>query len=123
MSRLFAQQEPAENARQTLEGVVERIVYSHPESGWTVLKLARAGGGRLTVVGRLPGLQPGESVRFSGSWKLDRKYGRQFEAVSYLALRPETRDGMQRYLGSGLIEGVGPVMAERLVEKFGLDTL
>ena len=123
MSRLFPQEEPAEDARQTLEGTVERIVYSHPESGWTVLKVARAGGGKLTVVGRLPGLQPGETARFTGGWKLDRKYGRQFEASSYLALRPETRDGMRKYLGSGLVEGIGKVMAERLVDRFGVETL
>ena len=123
MSRLFPQEEPAEDARETVEAVVERVVYSHPESGWTVLKAKRSGGGKLTVVGRLPGLQPGERARFSGGWKLDRKYGRQFEAASYLALKPETRGGMKRYLGSGLVEGIGEVMAERLVDRFGLETL
>ena len=123
MTRLFPQDRPSEEVPQTLEGVVERIVYSHPDSGWTVLRLSRRGGGKLTVVGRLPGLQPGEAARFTGRWKLDRKYGRQFEAASYLALRPETRDGMRRYLGSGLIEGIGKVMARRLVDQFGLETL
>jgi exodeoxyribonuclease V alpha subunit len=123
MTRLFPQDRPSEEVPQTLEGVVERIVYSHPDSGWTVLRLSRRGGGKLTVVGRLPGLQPGEAARFTGRWKLDRKYGRQFEAASYLALRPETRDGMRRYLGSGLIEGIGKVMARRLVDRFGLETL
>ncbi len=124
MTRLFPQDEPSNEARQTLEGVVERLVYSHPESGWTVLRVRRAGGGpKLTVVGRLPGLQPGETARFTGRWKLDRKYGRQFEAASFLALRPETRDGMKRYLGSGLIEGIGKEMARRLVDRFGVETL
>ena len=122
MARLFSQEEPAGDERQTLEGVVERVVYSHPDSGWTVLRVSR-GRRKLTVVGRLPGLGPGETARFSGSWKLDRKYGRQFEAASYLALRPETRDGMRKYLGSGLVEGIGEVMAGRLVDRFGLETL
>jgi exodeoxyribonuclease V alpha subunit len=124
MTRLFSQDEPPDEARQTLEGVVERIVYSHPESGWTVLRVTRGGGGsKLSVVGRMPGLQPGETARFTGRWRLDRKYGRQFEAASYLALRPETREGMKRYLGSGLIEGIGKEMARRLVERFGVETL
>jgi exodeoxyribonuclease V alpha subunit len=124
MTRLFPQEEPPPEVRQTLEGVVERIVYSHPDSGWTVLRLSpSAGGGKTTVVGRLPGLRPGEAARFAGRWKLDRKYGRQFEAVSYLALRPETRGGMKKYLGSGLIAGIGKVMARRLVDHFGVETL
>ena len=123
MTRLFPQDDPSDEARQTLEGVVQRIIYSHPESGWTVLRVSRRGAGKLTVVGRLPGLRPGETARFSGSWKLDRKYGRQFAAASYLALRPETRDGLQKYLGSGLVEGIGKVMARRLVGRFGLETL
>ena len=123
MATLFPKERPPDEARQTLEGVVERVVYSHPDSGWTVLRVSRAGGGKLTVVGRLPGLQPGEAARFSGGWKLDRKYGRQFEAASYLALRPETREGMKKYLGSGLVEGIGKVMAQRLVDRFGVETL
>ncbi len=124
MTQLFPQDEPSQEARLTLEGVVERIVYSHPDTGWTVLRVSPAGSpAKLTVVGRLPGLQPGEAARFAGQWKLDRKYGRQFAAASYLALRPETRDGMRKYLGSGLVEGIGKVMAERLVDRFGLATL
>ncbi len=123
MTRLFPHGEPSEDARQTLEGVVERVVYSHPDSGWTVLRVSRRGAGKLTVVGRLPGLRTGEAARFTGRWKLDRKYGRQFEAASYLALRPETRAGMKKYLGSGLVEGIGKVMAQRLVDRFGLETL
>ena len=124
MARLFPQKEPSKEERQTLEGVVERIVYSHPDSGWTVLRITRVGGSaKASVVGRLPGLQPGETVRFSGRWKLDHKYGRQFDAASYLALRPETRGGMKKYLGSGLVEGIGKVMAERLVDRFGVETL
>ena len=124
MAGLFPHDEPQDEDRQTLEGVVERVVYSHPESGWTVLRVKRPGrAAKLTVVGRLPGLQPGETARFAGQWKLDRKFGRQFQAASYLALRPETRDGMKKYLGSGLIEGIGEVMAQRLVDRFGVATL
>ena len=123
MSRLFSEDREPEGGEH-LEGVVERLVYDNAESGWTVLRLSPAGGGpRATVVGRLPGLRPGESVRLSGRWTLDRKYGRQFAATSYLALRPETRHGLEKYLGSGLVEGIGKVMASRLVERFGLETL
>ena len=105
------------SADDTVEGVVERIVYSNEENAWTVVRLMVRGKGGVTAVGNLLGVQPGESLRLSGRWVTDRKYGRQFAAASYLALRPETRQGMTRYLGSGLIEGIGRVMAERLVAR------
>ena len=105
MTRLFPQEEPPPEVRQTLEGVVERIVYSHPDSGWTVLKITRVGGSaKASVVGRLPGLQPGETVRFSGRWKLDRKYGRQFDA----AVLPVRRAVALRHVGSLLHPGSRP---------------
>jgi exodeoxyribonuclease V alpha subunit len=113
----------AEAAPESLDAVVERVVFQSEESGWAVLRVRREGGPTSTAVGRLFGLQPGERVRLSGEWQDDRKYGRQFRALSYLSLLPETLEGIQRYLGSGLVPGIGPVMAERLVEKFGLDTL
>ncbi len=122
MSDLFGEPQQPE-AAESLEGVVERLVYSNAESGWTVLRLRPERGRVATVVGRLPGLQPGETARFRGRWVNDRRWGRQFAAASYLALRPETREGLARYLGSGLIAGVGEVMARRLVERFGMATL
>lgn len=110
-------------AQESLEATVERVVYQSEESGWGVLRVSRENGITATAVGRLHGLQPGERVRLTGSWEEDRKYGKQFRVLSYLSLLPQTVDGIRRYLGSGLVPGIGPVMAERLVAKFGLDTL
>ncbi len=110
-------------AAESLTGVVERVVYADPESAWSVLRLRAPGDRGFTAVGRLLGLQPGEELRLTGRWVKDRKYGRQFTVSSYLVRRPETLDGIERYLASGLIHGVGKVMAKRLVAAFGLQTL
>ncbi len=106
-----------------VEGTVQRVVYASEASGWTVLRLAVVGRGTVTAVGRLPAIQPGERLRLTGSWEEDRKYGRQFRAESYLSLKPSTMEGIERYLGSGMVPGIGKVMAGRLVAQFGLDTL
>ncbi|MEE8526800.1 MAG: ATP-dependent RecD-like DNA helicase [Thermoanaerobaculia bacterium] len=108
---------------ESIEGVVERIVYSNEENAWTVLRLFVRGKGELTAVGNLLGVQPGESLRLSGRWVKDRKYGRQFQAESYLTVKPATFVGIEKYLGSGLIRGIGQTMARRLVQRFGLETL
>jgi exodeoxyribonuclease V alpha subunit len=108
---------------ESIEGAVERIVYSNEENAWTVLRLFVRGKGELTAVGNLLGVQPGESLRLTGRWVKDRKYGRQFQAESYLTVKPATFVGIEKYLGSGLIRGIGATMARRLVQRFGLETL
>ena len=108
----------------TLAGQVQRIVYTDPRSGWAVIRfLPSDGGARVTAVGALYGVQPGERLRLTGEWEQDRKFGRQFRVDTYLSLLPSTEQGIERYLGSGLIPGIGQVMAGRLVETFGLQTL
>ena len=108
----------------SLDGVVQRVVYTDKESGWTVLRLELGSGRRsATVVGPLFDVHPGQTVNVTGEWVEDPKYGRQFRATSYLTLQPQTLDGLESYLGSGLIPGVGKVMASRMVTRFGLDTL
>ena len=108
----------------SIEGVVKKVVYANEESGWSVLRFTPSKGrAPATVVGPLFGTQPGETLRISGQWVEDPKYGRQFRAQTYLSLQPQTLDGLESYLGSGLIPGVGKVMAQRLVKRFGLDTL
>jgi exodeoxyribonuclease V alpha subunit len=104
---------------------LERITYANEETGYTVARVAtaRSGGDLLTVVGNLLGVQPGESLRLQGRWKSHHQYGRQFEVVSYTTVLPATIQGIKRYLGSGLIKGIGPKMAERIVSHFALDTL
>jgi exodeoxyribonuclease V alpha subunit len=107
----------------TLEGVVDRIVYANEETGWSVLRLVVRGRGQVTAVGNLVGVQPGESLRLSGHWGRDRKYGDQFRVDTYLTVQPSTFIGIEKYLSSGLVKGIGPAMARRLVQHFGLDTL
>jgi ATP-dependent exoDNAse (exonuclease V) alpha subunit len=77
----------------------------------------------VTAVGNLLGIQTGESLRLSGRWANDKKYGEQFKVESYLTVKPATLVGIEKYLGSGLVKGVGKVTAERLVKHFGLETL
>ncbi len=107
-----------------LEGTLERVVFSNPDNAWSVVRLAVAGEIQpVSAVGNLLGVQPGERLRLEGEWVTDPKYGRQFRVASYQTVRPSTREGIERYLASGLIAGIGPVMAKRLVEAFGDETL
>jgi exodeoxyribonuclease V alpha subunit len=108
-----------------LEAVLERITYANEETGYTIARVAteRTGPDLLTVVGPLLGAQIGESLRLTGRWTTHPKYGRQFEVRSYTTVLPATVQGIRRYLGSGLIKGIGPVMADRMVEHFGTDIL
>ncbi|MCX5121724.1 ATP-dependent RecD-like DNA helicase [Micromonospora sp. NBC_00362] len=107
-----------------LEAVLERLTYVNEETGYTIARVATGrGSDLLTVVGALLGAQPGESLRLQGWWSSHPQYGRQFQVVSYTTVLPATIQGIRRYLGSGLIKGIGPVFAERIVEHFGLDTL
>ncbi len=76
----------------------------------------------MTAVGSLPGVQPGESLRLTGRFIVDKRYGEQFKVESCLTIQPSTLTGMEKYLGSGLVRGIGRVMAKRLVERFGFET-
>ncbi|MFD1537291.1 helix-hairpin-helix domain-containing protein, partial [Nonomuraea guangzhouensis] len=108
-----------------LSAVLERITYANEETGYTIARVAtdRSGAELLTVVGPLLGAQVGESLRLSGRWTSHPKYGKQFEVWSYATVLPATVQGIRRYLGSGLIKGIGPKMAERIVDHFGTATL
>jgi len=108
-----------------LEAVLERVTYANEETGYTIARVATERSGRdlLTVVGPLLGAQVGESLRLTGRWTSHPRYGRQFEVRTYATVLPATIQGIQRYLGSGLIKGIGPVMAERMVAHFGTDIL
>jgi exodeoxyribonuclease V alpha subunit len=107
-----------------LTGQVERITYANQENHFTIAKMQIPGRrGLVTVVGSLVSVSPGETLRLKGSWDTHPKYGEQFRIVSYESVVPATVKGIERYLGSGLIKGIGPIMAKRLVEKFGADTL
>ncbi|MFD8757311.1 ATP-dependent RecD-like DNA helicase [Kitasatospora sp. NPDC059577] len=116
-------QQPLQLAQ--VEGVLERITYANEETGYTVARVdtGRGGNDLLTVVGALLGAQVGESLRLHGRWGSHPQYGRQFTVENYTTVLPATVQGIQRYLGSGLIKGIGPRFAERIVERFGADTL
>jgi len=115
---------------ELLKGTVERVTYYNAENGYTVLRmrpeqprLGMSRDGLITVVGALPELQPGEAVEFDGQWVQDARYGHQFRAESVRQTVPATVEAMRRYLGSGLIRGIGPRTAEKIVDHFGLETL
>ncbi len=122
---MAAQQPAVPRQLAQLDGVLERITYANEETGYTVARVdtGRGANDLLTVVGALLGAQPGESLRLFGRWASHPQYGKQFVVENYTTVLPATIQGIQRYLGSGLIKGIGPRFAERIVEAFGVDTL
>jgi len=109
---------------ETLEGQLERIVYGNDETLYTVAKLKVKGLRDLvTVVGKLTGINPGEVLKLSGAWEIHPKYGQQFKVSRWNVSFPSKVQGIEKYLGSGLIPGIGPEMAKRLVGRFGDKTL
>ncbi|MDA8085303.1 MAG: ATP-dependent RecD-like DNA helicase [Nitrospiraceae bacterium] len=107
-----------------IKGQIERITFYNEENGYTIAKM-KAGGRHdlITVVGNLLSVSAGEVLKLKGQWRNHLKFGEQFEVISYESVVPATVKGIEKYLGSGLIKGIGPVMARRLAAKFGLETL
>ena len=109
---------------ERIQGVVERITFQNEESGYTVARFQPEGRREpVTVVGDTLSLTAGECVAVKGEWTTHAKFGRQFKIESYEKVHPSTVEGMRKYLGSGLIKGIGPVMAGRIVDHFGAKTL
>lgn len=107
-----------------LEGILERITYHSEVDGYTVARVQPRGKTyQVTIVGKLIGAQVGESLELEGRWVDHPEHGRQFEVERYRTVLPATVEGIRRYLGSGLIKGIGPVTARRIVETFGVHTL
>ncbi len=107
-----------------LQGQIERITYTNEENGYTVAKVKVYGQKNLvTVVGNLMAPTPGEVIKMNGEWINHPRYGEQFKIVTYKSLVPASVYGIEKYLGSGLIKGIGPIMARRIVGKFGEKTL
>jgi exodeoxyribonuclease V alpha subunit len=103
-----------------LEGLVERVTFHNADSGFCVLRLKVRGERELiTLIGHTPMVAPGEYASASGTWVTDREHGRQFKAVFVRISPPTTLTGIERYLGSGMVKGIGPVYAGRLVKAFG----
>ena len=113
-----------DSPRRLLEGTLERVTYHNDESGYTVARLTPRGRTHtVTVVGQMRGANVGASLKLWGVWKNHAQYGRQFIVETYAEELPATIEGIRKYLGSGLIKGVGPVTADRIVDHFGLETL
>ncbi len=108
----------------TISGYIERLTFQNPENGFTVARLKVRGRRDLVViVGTMPSVQAGESVRCEGQWREDSNYGLQFQVEQYRVEPPQSVEGIQRYLGSGMIKGIGPVFAERIVTHHREQTL
>ena len=115
---------PGNAQEEILEGTIERIVFSGGGGEFTVARLARDGAAEpTTVVGSLLGLPTGARLRLRGYYESNPRFGRQFRVQSYTELSPETLAGIRRYLGAGLVKGIGPEFAGRIVERFGIHTL
>ncbi|WP_431356843.1 SF1B family DNA helicase RecD2 [Komarekiella delphini-convector] len=109
---------------ETITGVVERLTFYSSESGYTVARLVRPRATELTtIVGSFANIQPGQTLQLTGFWRDHPQFGPQFQVVNYRETKPATLTGIEKYLGSGLIKGVGPVTAKRIVAHFGLETL
>ena len=107
-----------------LRCIVERITYQNAENGYAVIKCRAKGFQDLvTVVGNMPEVHVGSVLHLGGSWRVDAKYGRQFSVQEFEETLPATVYGIEKYLGSGLVKGIGPKYAHRIVQVFGKDTL
>lgn len=111
------------NEPASIQGTVSRITYRHPDTHYTVARLDEAGGPGVTVVGTIFPVAEGEEIKVSGVWKRHARYGLQFQVDHWEKVDPATLEGIEKYLGSGMIKGIGPSYAKRLVAAFGLDTL
>ncbi|PKN36237.1 MAG: ATP-dependent RecD-like DNA helicase, partial [Deltaproteobacteria bacterium HGW-Deltaproteobacteria-20] len=115
---------PAEPAATVVQGSIERITFESEASGFRVVRVApEPPGSAVSVVGQMQRVTIGTRVRVTGRWETDPRHGLQLRAQTLLVLEPDTREGLERYLGSGLIPGIGPAFARRIVEHFGDDTL
>ena len=105
-----------------IEGTVEHIVYQNEGNGYTVCELEVSDGDIVTLVGNMPFLSAGESIKALGEWVLHPSFGRQFKVEYYEKQLPASESAIRKYLSSGAIKGVGVVLAERIVNRFGEDS-
>ena len=113
-------QPPPSQIAESLSGLIERVTFHNEENGWVVLKVKAKGHRDLvTVVGSLPSVSAGEWLTAQGRWVQDREYGQQFRAEMLTSTPPTTKEGIEKYLGSGMVKGIGPIYAKKLVDKFG----
>src|SRR6266481_2005443 len=111
------------NEQSTLQGTISRITYQHPDTHYTVARIEIDGASGVTIVGVVFPVSEGEEIKVTGFWKTHPRYGLQFQVDHWEKVDPATIEGIEKYLGSGLIKGIGPTYAKRLVSAFGLETL
>ena len=109
-----------EENEKNIRGTLERIVFKNPDSGYMVGRLRLENNEQVTIVGNVFELQCGEELEIEGSWIINKTYGKQFEIKKVKTHAPATIIGIENYLGSGLIKGIGPVMAKKIVEHFAV---
>jgi exodeoxyribonuclease V alpha subunit len=121
MNAAIAERRPA---TEEISGVIERVTFHNDESGFCVLRVkARGQREETTVVGSLPSVTAGEWLSAEGWWVRDKEHGLQFKASTMKTVPPTTAEGIERYLGSGLVKGIGPILAKKLVGRFGAEVL
>ncbi|QZY54328.1 SF1B family DNA helicase RecD2 [Crassaminicella profunda] len=105
-----------------IQGVLSEIIFKNDSNGYTVA-IVETEEEQVTIVGYMPIVNTGETFSFSGNWKVHPKFGEQLEIISYKKIMPNTLEGIEKYLSSGIIKGIGPKIAQKIVEQFGKDTL
>jgi exodeoxyribonuclease V alpha subunit len=109
--------------QEHLDGAIDEIVFYNPDNGYTVAKFKTEAGEDLTIVGCFPPLSPGEVLRIRGGWELNPRFGRQFKVEHFTMTLPASAAGIEKFLASGLVRGIGPVLAARIVKAFGAGTI
>ena len=108
---------------EILEGTIEQILFYNPENGYTVFKFSVEERDQAIVVGTFPPMSPGERLKLNGRWEVNPKFGPQFKAETFVPVLPSGAKGIEKFLSCGLIKGIGPVLAKRIIKKFGEQTL
>jgi exodeoxyribonuclease V alpha subunit len=110
---------------ETLSGIVDRVTFHNPENGWAILRLTSFNNPHQqeTVIVHQTKVFAGATMEFKGAWTYHKQYGRQFQAIEAIEKKPATTAALEKYLGSGLIKGVGPKTARKIVKHFGKNTL
>jgi len=108
---------------EQLDGTIEQIVFYNPENGYSVCRFSLEDGHLVTLVGQFPPLSPGEVLKVRGQWELNPRFGQQFKVDNFSLVLPSSVKGIEKFLSSGLIKGIGPVLARRIIKRFGLKTM
>ncbi len=109
--------------QEYIDGAIDEIVFTNPDNGYTVCRFQPESGKVMTVVGSFPPLTPGEVLRIRGQWELNPRFGRQFKVDHFTLTLPASVKGIEKFLASGLVKGIGPVLAKRIVGTFGAGTI